>query len=136
VTVSVVLGLAMVAETFLLLYVVWSRFGLNANDDALNTFSFLALLYFAVFSILSARERRLFWATMPSRTLLIALSLDALAGTLLTVVGLPGLMPLPWWQMFAIFAYAMVCCLIVNDIAKVMMLRWLVPSTAASASSR
>jgi hypothetical protein len=109
---------------------------LNANDDALNTFSFLALLYFAVFSILSARERRLFWATMPSRTLLIALSLDALAGTLLTVVGLPGLMPLPWWQMFAIFAYAMVCCLIVNDIAKVMMLRWLVPSTAASASSR
>jgi hypothetical protein len=33
---------------------------------------------------------------------------DALVGTVLTFVGLPGLMPLPWWQTLAIFAYAMI----------------------------
>ena len=40
---------------------------------------------------------------MPSKTFLAALSVDALTGTLLTFVGLPGLMPLPWWQTLAIF---------------------------------
>ena len=51
VTVSVVLGLAMVAETLLLLYIGWTHFCLAANDNALYTFSFLTLLYFAAFSI-------------------------------------------------------------------------------------
>ena len=55
IAVSVVLGVAMVAETLLLL--------------CLYTFSFLTLLYFAVFSIVSARERRWFWAKMPGQTL-------------------------------------------------------------------
>ena len=61
--------------------------------SALYTFSFLTLLYFAVFSIVSARERRWFWATMPSKTLVIALALDALVGDALTYVRLPDLAP-------------------------------------------
>ena len=101
------------------------------SDAALYTFSFLTLLYFAVFSIVSARERHRFWATMPSRTLIGALLADALAGTLLTFGGLPGLMPLPWWQMLAIFAYSIVACLVLNDAVKVAMIRWLVPDAAA-----
>ena len=58
ITVSVVLGVAMVAETLLLLWIGWSHFGLATNNNALYTFSFLMLLYFAVFSVVSARERR------------------------------------------------------------------------------
>ncbi len=50
----------MVAESLLLLHIGWSRFGLAANDNTLYTFSFLTLLYFAAFSILSARELRWF----------------------------------------------------------------------------
>ena len=73
ITVSVVLGIAMVAESLFLLWIGWSRFGLATDSDALYTFSFLTLLYFAVFSIVSARERRRFWATMPGRTLAAAL---------------------------------------------------------------
>jgi hypothetical protein len=126
-----VLGVTMVAESLLLLFVCWSRFGLSSNDNALYTFSFLTLLYFAVFSIVSARERRRFWATMPSKTLMASLTLVMLAGTILTLVGLPGLMPLPWWQTLAIFAYAMVSCLAVNDTVKVAMIKWRVPATAA-----
>ena len=77
ITVSVVLGVAMVAEALLFLYLCWSHFGLapidGVKDKPLHTFSFLLLLYFAVFSVVSARERRWFWATMPSKSLMAAL---------------------------------------------------------------
>src|SRR5450759_4757115 len=129
--VSVILGVAMVAETLLLLWFGWSHFGLATNNNALYTFSFLMLLYFAVFSVVSARERRWFWATMPSKTLVAALLADAFTGTVLTFVGLPGLLPLPGWQTLAIFAYAMVACLVVNDAMKVAMISWLVPNAVA-----
>ena len=124
IVVSVVLGVAMVAEALFLLWIGWSRFGLATNDDALYTFSFLTLLYFAAFSIVSARERRWFWTTMPSKSLLAALLTDVLAGTALTFVGIPGLMPLPWTQTFAVFVFSMVACLFVNDAVKVAMIRW------------
>ena len=105
----------MVVETLVLLWFGWTRFGLATNDNALYTFSFLLLLYFAVFSVMSGRERHAFWSTMPSKALMAALLADALVGTVLTRVGLPGLMPLPWSQTLAIVASAMVSCLVVND---------------------
>jgi H+-transporting ATPase len=129
--VSVVLGVVMVAETLLFLLFGWSRFGLATNDNALYTFSFLMLLYFAVFSVVSARERRWFWTTAPSKTLLVALVADAVTGTVLTFVGLPDLLPLPWWQTLAILGYAMASCLVVNDAIKVVMIRWRVPLAVA-----
>ena len=132
ITVSVILGVAMVAETLLLLRIGWSHFGLATNDGALYTFSFLTLLYFAVFSVVSARERHAFWSTMPSTVLMVALGTDAIVGTILTRVGLPGLMPLPWSQMLAIFAYAMVSCLAVNDAVKVALIRWRVPESVST----
>ena len=131
ITVSVVLGIAMVSEALVLLGIGWSHFGLATNDNALYTFSFLTLLYFAAFSIVSARERRWFGASIPSKTLAAALIADALTGTILTRVGLPGLLPLPWLQTLAIFGYAMVSCLLVNDAMKVAMIKWLAPDTVA-----
>jgi hypothetical protein len=131
ITVSVVLGALMVAEALLVLWSGWSRCGLAANNNALYTFCFLTLLYFAAFSIVSARERRWFWATMPSKAVLVAVMAEVLVGTLLTRVGLPGLMPLPWAQTLAIFACAMVLCLLVNDAVKVAMIKWLVPKAIA-----
>jgi plasma-membrane proton-efflux P-type ATPase len=131
ITVSVVLGVAMVAETLLLLWIGWSYFGLATDNNALYTFSFLMLLYFAVFSIVSARERSWFWSTMPSKTFLSALAADALTGTVLTFVGLPGLMPLPGWQTLAVFVYGMVVCLGVNDAIKVAMIKRLVPAAVS-----
>jgi hypothetical protein len=125
VAVSVVLGVVMVAEALFALWIGWTRFGLVSSNEALYTFSFLTLLYFAVFSIVSARERRRWWATMPSPALGMALALDALVGTLLTTLDLPGLQPLPAWQSLVIFGYAMVSCLVLNDAIKVTLLqRW------------
>ena len=131
VTVSVVLGIAMVAEALAFLWICWSRFGLATSDSALYTFSFLLLLYFAVFSVVSARERRAFWSTMPGKALIVALAADVLVGTILTRVGVPGLMPLPWSQTLAILAYAAVSCLIVNDAIKVVIIKWRVPAAVA-----
>jgi H+-transporting ATPase len=134
VEVSVVLGIAMVAEALLLLWIGWLHFGLATDDNHLHTFSFLTLLYMAVFSIVSARERRGFWTTMPSRTLMASIAAVALTGTVLTRAGIPGLAPLPWWQTAAIAAYAMVTCLVVNDAVKVAMIKWRVPSAVAQAT--
>jgi plasma-membrane proton-efflux P-type ATPase len=135
ITVSVVLGVVMVAEALLFLYLCWSPFDLApidaVKDKPLHTFSFLILLYFAVFSVVSARERHWFWSTMPSKSLIAALTADALVGTVLALVGLPGLAPLPWWQMLAIFGYAMVWCLVVNDAVKVILIKRLVPTAVA-----
>ena len=128
IAVSVVLGLAMVAEALAALWYGWTRFHLAADDSALYTFSFLLLLYFAVFSVVSARERRSFWSTMPSTTLMVALALDGLGGTILTRAGIPGLASLPWSQTLGILAYAAISCLVVNDAVKVAMIRWRVPS--------
>src|ERR1035438_8082697 len=135
IVVSAVLGVAMVAEALLFLWIGWSRFGLATNDDALHTFSFLTLLYFAAFSVVSARERSWFWATMPSKTLMAAITADALAGTVLTFVGLPGLVALPWRQALTIFGYAMVSCLVVNDALKVALIKWRVPAAVQERSS-
>ena len=131
ITVSAALGVAMVVEALLLLYIVWSSFGLATNNNALYTFSFQTLLYFGIFSIISARERRWFWSTMPSKTLVGALTLDALVGTTLTFAGLPDLTPLPWWQTLVVLGYAMVACLVVNDTVKVTMIKWRVPLAVA-----
>jgi len=134
--VSAMLGIAMVCEALLALWIAWSRFGLAADNNALCTFSFLTLLYFAVFSIVSARERRWFWVTMPSPVLAVVLTVDALAGTALTFVGLPDLRPLPGWQTLAIFLFAMVSCLVVNDALKVVLIRWRVPEAVPTLPGR
>ena len=114
-----------------MLEICWSRFGLATSDSALYTFSFLILIYLAVFSILSARERRWSWSTMPTKTLMEALAADALIGTVLRRVGIPGRAPLPWWQTLPILDYAMIACLVVNDAIKVAMIKWRVPRSAA-----
>jgi magnesium-transporting ATPase (P-type) len=129
ITLSVVLGVAMLLETLAFLWFVWQRFGLATADPALCTFCFLLMLYFAAFSVISVRERTWFWQTLPSRTLLAALGADVLVGTLLTFVGIPDLVALPGWQPLAIFSYAGVACLGVNDALKVAMIKWRVPES-------
>ncbi len=114
-----VLGVIMVVEACGLLAIGWRGFGLGADDEALHTFTFQTLFYFALFSILSIRERRWFWASWPSGILTLALLLDALIGTILSTTGVPGLARLPWTVTLVVFTYAMFCSLIINDAVKV-----------------
>jgi len=123
IVVSVVLGVLMVVEALFALRLGWSRCGLSANKNVLHTFSFLLLLYFAAFSIVSARERRWFWSTMPSRPVALSIMAEILIGTSVTLVRLPELAPLSWDQMLGLFGYAMVACLVVNDAVKVILIK-------------
>jgi magnesium-transporting ATPase (P-type) len=132
VTVSAALGLAMLVESLFLLWRAWSWFGLSANPNALDTFSFLLLLYLAAFSIVSVRERRWFWTSMPGKLFLSTLLAETAVGTLATYAGLPGLAPLPAWQVLVIFGYALVMSLVVNEILKVVMIQWRVPNSVAA----
>jgi len=82
----------------------------------------------------SARERHWFWATLPAY-FCFALAADALTGTILTFVGLPGLLPLPWWQTLAIFVMPWLRAR-VNDAVKVAMIKWRVPNAVAKEANR
>jgi magnesium-transporting ATPase (P-type) len=123
VLVGAAIGVLMVGETLALLWVGWRAFDLGTHENILQTFSFQMLFYFALFSLVSARERRHFWASWPSGTLIVALCLDAFAGTALTVVGIPGLMPVPWRQTVFVFISAMTCSLLINDVVKAALFR-------------
>ena len=123
VLVGAALGVLMVGETLALLWVGWRLFDLGTQEPVLQTFSFQMLFYFALFSIVSARERRHFWASWPSGTLIAALCLDGVAGTVLSVVGIPGLMPVPWHQTVFVLVAAMTCSLVINDFVKAALFR-------------
>jgi hypothetical protein len=118
-------GALMSVETLGGLAYGWRRFGLADDPAALCSFSFLILLYFAAFSILSARERSWCWSTRPSSTVLQAVAAELLLGSLAPHVGLPGLAPLPWLLQAGLAAYALAACLGVNDAVKVLAARWL-----------
>jgi len=122
--VAVMMGVLMTAEAFGLLYIGFAHFNLAANNDqALYTFAFETLFYFAMFSIFAVRERRHFWDSMPSKTLLTAIGVDLVVGTLMATFGIPGLQPLPLGVTLFVLGYALVFSLIVNDLIKWVVVR-------------
>jgi H+-transporting ATPase len=121
VKVAVVTGLLMVVEAFTLLYVGFARFGLGTNDQALYTFSFEILFYFAMFSIFAVRERGHFWDSLPSKTMLLAIGADLMLGTALATFGIPGLRPLPIGVTAFVIVFSLLFSLVINDTIK-----WLV----------
>jgi magnesium-transporting ATPase (P-type) len=122
VRVAVLIGGLMLAEALGLLVLGWRLFDLGANAGQLQTFTFQTLLFFALFSIVSIRERRAFWASWPSKILAIALTLDGAVGLLIGVTGLAELRPLPLAATGLIVAVALVFSLGVNDLAKTAMI--------------
>ena len=112
----------MLAEALGLLALGWHRFNLGSHGGQLQTFTFQTLLFFALFSILSIRERRFFWSSRPSTVLTGALIADAGAGLLIGFYGLAEMRPLPLVQSAFIVGYAIICSLIVNDFVKTMMI--------------
>jgi magnesium-transporting ATPase (P-type) len=116
--VAVVLGLLMLIEALGLLAFGWHRFGLAGGDGHLQTFTFQTLLFFALFSIVSIRERRAFWASRPSTLLAVALAADALVGAFIGFHGLAELRPIPLAQSGLIFVCAAALVLGPNDLLK------------------
>ncbi|WP_292440033.1 cation transporting ATPase C-terminal domain-containing protein [Mesorhizobium sp.] len=120
---AILLGIAMLVEALFLLAIGWRRFDLGNHLGQLQTFTFQTLLFFALFSIVSIRERRAFWASRPSTILAAALLADASLGILIGAFGLVELKPLPLTQTISIVGFALACCLGINDFLKCGFLR-------------
>ena len=129
---SVFIGLLMTIEALGLLAIGWHWLDLGGRPGSLQTFTFETLLFFAIFSILSIRERRAFWASRPSATLFWALVLDACVGVLIGVHGLAELQPLRLGHIAIIIGYSFVFSLIVNDLFKVAWIKRFANSPSAS----
>lgn len=112
------LGVMMLGESLALLALSWHPFHLAADDGRLSTFSFLTLLFFALFSVLSIRERKAFWRSRPSGALVLSLTAAGSVGLVVGLLGLGELRPVPPWQIASIVGYALVCSLLINDFAK------------------
>ena len=119
----------MLAESLAAVWAGWRLFDLGAHQRALETFSFQLLLYFALFSIVSERERRAFWASRPSTTLAVALIATGVAVFVLCLIGMPGLTRVPVGLTMVAIVSAIVASLTLNDWVKAMMFRHVRVST-------
>lgn len=128
------LGVLMVVEALLLLWLCWKPWGLGERTGDLHAFSFLTLLFFGVWSVVSARERRWFWASRPSAALAASLGGELALGAAIGLLGFGSLAPLEWWRVLAILGYAAACCLLVNDVVKVLLMRRLAPGAVGRAA--
>ena len=120
---GIVLGLVMTLEAFGILYIGLHYFNLNTDSNALSTFSFEILLFFAIFSIFVIREKGHFWQTAPSKTLLFLLIGDSLLGIILSSFGILGFKAISLKQTLVVFIYTGVFSLIINDFIKIALLK-------------
>lgn len=121
VRVAVVLGSLMLIEALALLAIGWHRFGLAAGEGRLETFTFQLLLFFALFSIVSVRERGPFWRSRPSMPLTIGLAADGLVGLAVGLHGFAELRALPFHQTAWVVAFTAFCALGPNDLLKALL---------------
>ena len=118
VALAVLLGVLMLTEALIVLFAGWRLFHLGNNIHQLQTYTFVILLFFALFSIVSIRERHAWWSSLPSKALSAGLCAEACAGVLVGTFGLGEMAPLPPFQLLVVIASAFGCSLIVNDMIK------------------
>jgi plasma-membrane proton-efflux P-type ATPase len=125
--IAVLLGVLELVEALGLLAFGMRLFHLGGSE--LHTFSFLTLLFFALSSIVSIRERRAFWSSRPRWVLVAAVAAATLAGGAVGISGLAGLPALPVPRILCVIGYALGCSLGPNDLVKVTLIErlWTTP---------
>ena len=122
---STILGVLTVAESLGLLYIGFTYLGLS-NTALLHTFAFDMLLFGGLFTIFTVRERGNFWKSKPSTPLLAAILADITISSILSIIGIPGLAPIPIQYVGIALAWFFVFGLLVNDQIKTKLLPHLV----------
>jgi H+-transporting ATPase len=123
--IGIVIGLIMAIEAFGILYIGLSNFNLNADNEALSTFCFEILLFLALFSIFVVREKRHFWSSIPSKTLLLIILADMILGVIFATYGLLGFKAIPLTLSLIVIGYTLICSFAVNDFIKFFLLiKW------------
>ena len=125
VRVGIALGAAIVAESLLLLVLADAAFGLAPASPGLQTFIFDYLVFLGVLDVLILRERRHFWESRPSRTLLTAVAADITIVSALSLVGFFRLPALGVPEVLGVLGFSLATAFGVNDAIKVaLMHRW------------
>ncbi len=122
VKISLALSMFTIAELFGLLFAGINLLHISPGNASFQTFGFSSVFYFAVFTILTVRERRHFWNSRPSGYMATALLVDVIAIALISTIGLPGLAPIGVGVVAFILAYAAAMFFGVNDFAKYLLM--------------
>ncbi len=128
VRVGIALGVAIVVESFVLLYLAGALFGISPASAQIQTFVFDYLVFLGVLDVLMLRERRHFWESRPSRTLVLAVAADITIVAAISVLGFVELPALTFAEVLTILVFCLVTAFGVNDPIKVAlvhrMVRW------------
>ncbi len=117
---SIMLGVFIVAESLGLLYLARSYLQF-ASTAQLNTFVFDMLLFGGLFTIFVVRERGNFWKSKPSKPLLTAIFVDIVVSSLISIVGIPGLAPIPVFYVGLALVWFFVFGILINDQLKTLL---------------
>jgi H+-transporting ATPase len=117
---SLILGTLIIVESMVLLYITLNVFNVSMGDPALYTYTFEILFYSALFLNFNVRERRLFYKSMPSKILLLAIIASLIAGTILATTGILDLVAVPITTTLIILGLSAFFSFIVNDLVKVL----------------
>ena len=123
VKVGVLLGILIVAESILLLYIDFTYFRLYSSIGQLHTFVLDFLVFSGLFNVMIVRERKHFWKSKPSRPLTLSIMIDIIIVLLISLVGIPGLTSISPLEFLTCLAYSFATSFLVNDFVKMLLIR-------------
>ena len=123
VKVALFLGILVIAELMLFIYLGSRYFSLFSDIPRLQTFTFEMLIYVELLDVLIIRERKYFWNSRPSNFLLLAIVADLLLVFLLSMVGIPGIEPVGLGLAISVPILAFLLVFLVNDPIKALLVK-------------
>ncbi|MBP1764378.1 MAG: plasma-rane proton-efflux P-type ATPase [Firmicutes bacterium] len=115
---ATILGIAMVLEVGGLLYIGIQYFDMSPGGNALNTFSFLALFFFAIFSLFVVRQEGHFWSSKPSAVLSGVILAVVVIAVSVGFFGFSDLQGIGLRPIVCIIVYSFMFSLLLNDFIK------------------
>ena len=116
--VALVVGTLAVVESFVMLAIGLVFFNIGENEGTLDMFSYELLFFSAIFTVLTLREKRHFWASWPSKPLGYSLLIDAIFAFVISFTGLFSLAPLSIPTTLFVASFSAIFFLVVNDFLK------------------
>ena len=95
----------------------------GSNLGQLQTFTFQMLIFVELLDVLIIRERKHFWNSRPSRSLFLIIMADLVLVFLISVLGLPGILPIPVTAALAIPLLSSIAVFVINDPIKTVLVR-------------
>ncbi|MGC9145215.1 MAG: plasma-membrane proton-efflux P-type ATPase [Nitrososphaeria archaeon] len=123
VKVSMLIGIASVLESLFITYIGVNYLGLLNSVNKLHTFAFELLMLSGMLTILVVRERKHFWNSRPSNTLLASIVADITLAIAISTFGIPGITPIPLIDSLTLLALSVLFMLGVNDFIKMAVLK-------------